>query len=163
MLQRIQTLYLFLIFTIDTLLIIANPIYAEFQMKAGLDPTSVLMQFWNQVSFYVNLECPIFSYKFLNLILMVVIAIGAIYVIFLFKNRKLQLKISKSLLLLNFVFLVVLLVDFYLTKKQFTSLISINTLGFQILWPVLMVVFAILALSGIRSDEKLVQSMDRIR
>jgi hypothetical protein len=73
------------------------------------------------------------------------------------------LKISKSLLFLNFAFLVVLLVDFYLTKKQFTSLISINTLGFQILWPVLMVVFAILALVGIRSDEKLVQSMDRIR
>ena len=163
MLQRIQTLYLFLIFTIDTLLIIANPIYAEFQMKAGLDPTSVLMQFWNQVSLYVNLECPIFSYKFLNLMLMVVIAIGAIYTIFLFKNRKLQLKISKLLVLLNLTFLIVLLVDFYLTKKQFTALLSINTLGFQILWPVLMVVFAILALIGIRSDDKLVQSMDRIR
>ncbi len=163
MLQRIQTLYLFLIFTIDTLLIIANPIYAEFQMKDGLDPTSVLMQFWNQVSLYVSLECPIFSYKFLNLMLMVVIAIGAIYTIFLFKNRKLQLKISKFLVLLNLTFLIVLLVDFYLTKKQFTALLSINTLGFQILWPVLMVVFAILALIGIRSDDKLVQSMDRIR
>jgi hypothetical protein len=163
MLQRIQTLYLFLIFTIDTLLIIANPIYAEFQMKSGLDPTSVLMQFWNQVSFYVNLECPIFSYKFLNLMFMVVIAIGAIYSIFLFKNRKLQLKISKLLVLLNLTFLIVLLVDFYLTKKQFTALLSINTLGFQILWPVLMVVFAILAFIGIRSDDKLVQSMDRIR
>lgn len=163
MLQRIQTLYLFLIFTIDTLLIIANPIYAEFQMKAGLDPSSVLMQFWNQVSLFVNMECPILSYKFLNLILMVVIAIGAVYTIFLFKNRKLQLKISKFLLFFNFLFLIVLLVDFYLTKKQFTALISINTLGFQILWPVLMVVFAILAFIGIRSDEKLVQSMDRIR
>lgn len=163
MLQRIQTLYLFLIFTIDTLLIIANPIYAEFQMKSGLDPTSVLMQFWNQVSFYVNLESPIFSYKFLNLMFMVVIAIGAIYSIFLFKNRKLQLKISKLLVLLNLTFLIVLLVDFYLTKKQFTALLSINTLGFQILWPVLMVVFAILAFIGIRSDDKLVQSMDRIR
>ncbi len=163
MLQRIQTLYLFLIFTIDTLLIIANPIYAEFQMKDGLDPTSVLMQFWNQVSLYVSIECPILSYKFLNLMLMVVIAIGAIYTIFLFKNRKLQLKISKFLVLLNLTFLIVLLVDFYLTKKQFTALLSINTLGFQILWPVLMVVFAILALIGIRSDDKLVQSMDRIR
>jgi hypothetical protein len=132
-------------------------------MKSGLDPTSVLMQFWNQVSFYVNLECPIFSYKFLNLMFMVVIAIGAIYSIFLFKNRKLQLKISKLLVLLNLTFLIVLLVDFYLTKKQFTALLSINTLGFQILWPVLMVVFAILAFIGIRSDEKLVQSMDRIR
>lgn len=163
MLQRIQTLYLFLIFTIDTLLIIANPIYAEFQMKDGLDPTSVLMQFWNQVSLYVSIECPILSYKFLNLMLMVVIAIGAIYTIFLFKNRKLQLKISKFLVLLILTFLIVLLVDFYLTKKQFTALLSINTLGFQILWPVLMVVFAILALIGIRSDDKLVQSMDRIR
>ena len=163
MLQRIQTLYLFLIFTIDTLLIIVNPIYAEFQMKDGLDPTSVLMQFWNQVSLYVSIECPILSYKFLNLMLMVVIAIGAIYTIFLFKNRKLQLKISKFLVLLNLTFLIVLLVDFYLTKKQFTALLSINTLGFQILWPVLMVVFAILALIGIRSDDKLVQSMDRIR
>ena len=163
MLQRIQTLYLFLIFTIDTLLIIANPIYAEFQMKSGLDPTSVLMQFWNQVSMYTNVECPLFSYKFLNLILMVVIALGSIYTIFLFKNRKFQLKISKVLLLLCSLFLLVLMVDFYLTKKQFTALLSINTLGFQILWPVLMVVFAILAFIGIRSDEKLVQSMDRIR
>ncbi len=163
MLQRIQTLYLFLLFTIDTLLIIANPIYAEFQMKSGADLSSVLMQFWNQVSLYINMECPIFSYKFLNLVLMVVIAIGAIYTIFLFKNRKLQLKISRLLVLMNLTFLIVLLVDFYLTKKQFTALLSINTLGFQILWPVLMVVFAILAFIGIRSDDKLVQSMDRIR
>lgn len=163
MLQRIQTLYLFLLFTIDTLLIIANPIYAEFQMKSGTDLSSVLMQFWNQVSLYINMECPIFSYKFLNLVLMVVIAIGAIYTIFLFKNRKLQLKISRLLVLMNLTFLIVLLVDFYLTKKQFTALLSINTLGFQILWPVLMVVFAILAFIGIRSDDKLVQSMDRIR
>ena len=165
MLQRIQTLYLFLVFTIDTLLLIANPIYAEFQMKAGdgKGPTSVLMQFWKQVSMGANQELPIDSFKFLNLVFMVLIAIIAIYTIFLYQNRKSQLKIAKILVVANLVFLAVILVDFYLTKRQFVELISVNTLGFQITWPILMLVFATLALMGIRSDEKLVQSMDRIR
>jgi hypothetical protein len=165
MLQRIQTLYLFLVFTIDTLLLIANPIYAEFQMKAGdgKGPTSVLMQFWKQVSMGANQELPIDSFKFLNLVFMVLIAIIAIYAIFLYQNRKSQLKIAKLLVVANLIFLAVILVDFYLTKRQFVELISVNTLGFQITWPILMLVFATLALMGIRSDEKLVQSMDRIR
>ena len=87
----------------------------------------------------------------------------AIYTIFLYQNRKSQLKIAKILVVANLVFLAVILVDFYLTKRQFVELISVNTLGFQITWPILMLVFATLALMGIRSDEKLVQSMDRIR
>ena len=165
MLQRIQTLYLFLVFTIDTLLLIANPIYAEFQMKAGdgKGPTTVLMQFWKQVSMGTNLELPISSFKFLNLVFMILIAILAIYTIFLYQNRKSQIKIAKLLVVSNVIFLLVILVDFYLTKRQFVELISLNTLGFQIIWPVLLMVFASLALIGIRSDEKLVQSMDRIR
>ncbi len=165
MLQRIQTLYLFLVFSIDTLLLIANPIYAEFQMKVGdgKGPTSVLMQFWKQVSMASNQELPIDSFKFLNLVFMILIAIGSIYTIFLYRNRTTQLKVSKAMVAATLLFLLVILVDFYLTKSQFVTLISVNTLGYQIIWPVLMLVFAILAFIGIRNDEKLVQSMDRIR
>jgi hypothetical protein len=165
MLQRIQTLYLFLVFTIDTLLLIANPIYAEFKMRIEdlKSPSSVLMQFWKQVSMGANQELPIESYKFLNLVFMLMIAALAVYAIFLYQNRKAQIKISRFLIAANTAFLVVILVDFYLTKQQFVDLITLNNLGYQIVWPILMFVLSILAFMGIRSDEKLVQSMDRIR
>ncbi len=165
MLQRVQTLYLFLVFTIDTLLLIANPIYAEFKMRVEdvKAPSSVLMQFWKQVSMGANQELPIDSYKFLNLVFMLLIAAVAIYAIFLYQNRKAQIKIARLLIAANALFLVVVLVDFYLTKKQFVELITLNSLGYQIVWPILMFVLSILAFLGIRSDEKLVQSMDRIR
>lgn len=163
MIQRIQTLYLFIIFAIALLLVLSNPIYAEFKMNQGSHPESVLMQYWNQFSVSTDSNTPIYSYKFLNLVMLAVVGIGALFSVFLFKNRKMQLKAVGMLVWISFLFFALLMVDYFITKSLFESATVSTTLGFQIVWPVIMFVFAILAYLGIKHDEKLVQSMDRIR
>jgi MFS family permease len=163
MIQRIQTLYLFLIFAIALLLMLSNPIYAEFRMKHGFNPESVLMQYWSQFSISTESRIPVYSYKLLNMILLVLVGMGSLANVFLYGNRKLQLKFVGILVLCAFVFFAILLVDYFMTKSQFENNSISTTLGYQIVWPLLMLVFSILAYLGIRHDERLVQSMDRIR
>ena len=163
MIQRIQTLYLFLIFAIALLLMLSNPIYAEFRMKHGFNPESVLMQYWSQFSVSTDSQIPVYSYKLLNMILLALVGLGSLLNIFLFGNRKIQLKSVGILVLCSFLFFAILLVDYFITKNQFENNSISTTLGYQIVWPLLMFVFSILAYMGIRHDERLVQSMDRIR
>jgi hypothetical protein len=163
MIQRIQTLYLFLIFAIALLLMLSNPIYAEFRMKQGFNPESVLMQYWSQFSVSTESQIPVYSYKLLNMILLVLVGLSALVNIFLFGNRKIQLKSVGLLILCSFLFFAILLVDYFITKNQFVNNSISTTLGYQIVWPLLMFVFSLLAYFGIRHDERLVQSMDRIR
>lgn len=163
MIQRIQTLYLFLIFAIALLLMLSNPIYAEFRMKHGFNPESVLMQYWSQFSVSTESRIPVYSYKLLNMFLLVLIGLGSLVIIFLFGNRKLQLKAVGILVLCAFVFFAILLVDYFITKNQFVNNSVSTTLGYEIVWPLLMFVFSLLAYFGIRHDERLVQSLDRIR
>ena len=121
MIQRIQTLYLFLIFAIALLLMLSNPIYAEFRMKHGFNPESVLMQYWSQFSVSTESRIPVYSYKLLNMFLLVLVGLGSLVIIFLFGNRKLQLKAVGILVLSAFVFFAILLVDYFITKNQFVN------------------------------------------
>jgi hypothetical protein len=163
MIQRIQTLYLFLIFAIALLLMLSNPIYAEFRMKHGFNPEFVLMQYWSQFSVSTESQIPVYSYKLLNMILLVLVGFGSLVNIFLFRSRKIQLKSVGILVLCSFLFFAILLLDYFMTKNQFENNSISTTLGYQIVWPLLMFIFSILAYLGIRHDERLVQSMDRIR
>ena len=142
---------------------LSNPIYAEFRMKHGFNPESVLMQYWSQFSVSTESRIPVYSYKLLNMFLLVLVGLGSLVIVFLFGNRKLQLKAVGILVLSAFVFFAILLVDYFITKNQFVNNSISTTLGYQIVWPLLMFVFSLLAYFGIRHDERLVQSMDRIR
>ncbi len=76
--------------------------------------------------------------------------------IFLFKNRKLQLILNKIHLLIHLLILVVFFYCFYIKK--------INYSDFQwILTPILSGIFLLLANKGIKSDEDLIRSIDRLR
>ena len=99
-----------------------------------------------------------------NLILsIVIIALGimALICLFLFKNRKLQFKLSVFgvILSIGFLFLEYFMVEGF--KKKHGILTGSYELG--ALLPVLMVVFFFLAARGIYRDEKLIKSMDRLR
>jgi len=92
---------------------------------------------------------------FLSLFLTVALILESALAIFFYKNRKKQMIIvAVSLIaqILNIVFFL------YQTKPFLQGAIS-----FTALFTFIIPVFLVLALLGIRKDEKLVQSMDRLR
>ena len=92
-----------------------------------------------------------------------IIAIGLLALInlFLFKNRKLQFKLSVVGLILSAGFL---FLEYYMVEgfKKVNSIIT-GTYQAGALLPVIMVVFFYLAARSIYKDERLIKSMDRLR
>jgi peptidoglycan/LPS O-acetylase OafA/YrhL len=98
------------------------------------------------------------------LLVIVVIILGllALICLFLYKNRKLQFKLSVLGVVLSIGFL---FLEYYVVENSFKPAHGIVTGSYQIgaILPILMVVFFFLAARGIYKDEKLVKSMDRLR
>jgi hypothetical protein len=93
-----------------------------------------------------------------------IIALGvlALICLFLFKNRKLQFKLSVFGVILSIGFL---FLEYYIVEsvEKPKKSIEIGTYQIGALLPVVMVVFFFLAARGIYKDERLVKSMDRLR
>jgi len=135
MIQRIQSIWLFFagVFSLGTL---------KFSFYSGNKDNKLFTEL-NGSSY------------FLLLILAVVVALTALSAIFLFRNRKLQMQLG----LVGFLLQVIAVVVYFLQTKQYTegsfTLTSVLTFAIP--------VFFILAIMGIRKDDKLVKSMDRLR
>ena len=97
------------------------------------------------------------------LLVLIIIALGmlAIICIFLYKNRKLQFRLS----IWGIIFSVAFLFLEYLKVEEFKKDNNILTGSYQIgaLLPVVMITFFVLAARGIYKDDKLVKSVDRLR
>ena len=141
MIQRIQSLWL---------IIVALTAFA----------TSRLVLFEGTLPNGTELPMPLAESLILSI---VIIAIGllALICLFLFKNRKLQFRLSVFGLLFSvgFLFLEYFMVEEF--KKKHGILTGSYELG--ALLPVLMIVFFFLAARGIYRDERLIKSMDRLR
>ncbi len=92
---------------------------------------------------------------FLLLIFSVLTGVISILSIFLFKKRKLQLKVGLAALLVSFITILL----YFLEVKKYTS--GVYALSMLVILAV--PIFLILALRGIYKDEKLVKSLDRLR
>lgn len=90
------------------------------------------------------------------LVLAIATAVVALITIFLFKNRKLQLKLSFVGLLLSVAFAAL---NFYYIQNFAPG----GRLSLTSLFTFFAVIGFLLALQGIRSDEKLVRSLNRLR
>ncbi len=84
-----------------------------------------------------------------------VLVAGCVVIIFLFRNRKLQLRLTIGAILLSIINLVIY---FTQIKKYVSGTISITAI-FSFVIPLLL----LLAARGIWKDEKLVKSLDRLR
>ncbi|MDR1783508.1 MAG: DUF4293 domain-containing protein [Dysgonamonadaceae bacterium] len=87
----------------------------------------------------------------------------ALITIFLYKNRKVQVKFTYTLIFLAIVFL---LFGSWILYKNFVESMCLDALDyapFFIVSALVMLIFASLALRAIKKDEKLVRSLDRIR
>ena len=98
---------------------------------------------------------------FLLVIIIIALGILAIICLFLFKNRKLQFKLS----VFGVIFSIGFLFLEYTRVEGFKKDNLIQTGSYQVgaLLPLVMVIFFFMAARGIYKDERLVKSMDRLR
>ena len=135
MLQRIQSVWL-LLAAIFLFLSFRFPFYSgNTAEKAGVKFTA--------------------GYNFLTLVLTAILAAGCLAIIFLYKNRKLQLRLTIAALLVSIAILAV----YFAGLRDFVS----GELSFSAIFIFLVPVLLLLAGRGIYKDEKLVRSLDRLR
>ena len=93
-------------------------------------------------------------------VLIILIPVVSLIAIFIFKNRKLQLRFSLFLVIIAAVFLIASIhVSFRIVSKFDVRLIP----GFKMILPLVILVLSILAYRGIKKDDQLVKSYDRLR
>lgn len=135
MIQRIQSIWL--------LLAAASSLASlKFSFYSGMKANNIFTELNGQS-------------HFLLLVLSVAVAITGLFAIFLFKNRKQQIQLTLLGLLLQ-----IAVVIMYITRlKEFETGNFALTSVFTFAIPL----FFILAWLGIRKDERLIKSMDRLR
>ncbi len=88
-------------------------------------------------------------------IITVILLVGSLIAIFLFKNRRLQMRVTIALMVLSFVNIGL----YHRETKDFVQGNFDLTAALVITIPI----WLILAMRGIRKDSKLVKSLDRLR
>ncbi len=141
MIQRIQSLWL-LLASVATGLLFKLPVYSGI-LNTGA-PRELLV-----------------GQDYLLFLVTAVLVLFPLVTIFLFKNRSNQKKLIWVSLLLNAVFvaLIWMEVSSFTVANSFTS--SMYKVGAAL--PVVSIVLLLLAYGGIRKDEKLIRSADRLR
>ncbi|MUU78028.1 DUF4293 domain-containing protein [Winogradskyella endarachnes] len=136
MIQRIQTLYLFLAAVISAGLIFV------FHLWTNNDGVEI---------YAIN------NYLFLGLFLGS--ALLSLISIFRFKDRKSQFVLGRLNIILNFILLGILVYE----SSKVPGEISFSEKGIGILLPIFSIVCLVLANKAIKKDEDLVKSVDRLR
>lgn len=139
MIQRKQTLWLLLVATVS-LLSLKFPIYSGNLVDAGG------AKLWKELNAASTIP--------LTLVCGAVAAL-ALVTIFLYKNRPLQLR----LVLVNLILSALLLVLYFVEARDYME----GGYAITALLALAAPVFLVLAANGIRKDEKLVKSLDRLR
>ncbi len=158
MLQRIQTVFLALAFLAAAILF--------FFPLAGIYATSATYKFY--VYGLINMvpgEASLFSFMttFPLLLLNILVGAMAIGAIFMYKNRITQMKVVRIAILLNIV-LIGLIFFVYAKIIETNLLVSPDYMDEAgIYFPLISLIFLILANRSIMKDEKLVRSVDRLR
>ena len=143
MIQRIQSVYLFLASIISGVLIFV------FNLWKSIKKDIFAMDLLNSESFLLKVIPVLF----------LVSAILSFVAIFIFKNRKLQFVIGRVTILVNLILLGLLIyVSLTLPGEA-----SVSEKGIGMFIPVLAILLVVLANKAIKKDEDLVKSVDRLR
>jgi hypothetical protein len=148
MVQRIQSLWLFLAAMLNGLLFIC-PLYKYNRPQGGMLPS-----FWQMES--VRTYIPLF-------IIAAVITVLPLVTIFLFGDRKRQRGMVWLSIISVFAFIAVMEMRISNLKNGTPPIANFNYGIPGVLVTLGAMVFLILALRGIRKDERLIKSLDRLR
>ena len=139
MIQRIQSLWLLL-----------AAIFAAITFSVPFYTGGLTDEAGKAITEHLNAK-----FSFLLTALTVLSGATAFAAIFLFENRKLQLKVT----ILGLVFTLLLLGAYIMQLKNFST----GSFALSCIIHFGILAFYILAIRGIRSDEKLIKSLDRLR
>ena len=95
------------------------------------------------------------------MVLIVVIAVLLLIAIFLFRKRRLQMRLCAYSIILEFGLIGLVYYYFYLAFRDIA--VSNYAFRFPVIIPVLSIILLYLAFRGIRKDDILVRSIDKIR
>lgn len=156
MIQRIQTVWLFLA-SLSIFLMFLFP-YLQFFDSVGMDEVKITGLFQNVEGQIVQTEA-----FYLQTITTVILGLLPLYIVLLFRTRKKQLKF----VYLNMALIIAFLVWLFWVASTYTAVIdqglAIENIGIGFLLLLLAIVFLALAAKGIRKDDKLIRSADRLR
>ncbi len=147
--QRIQTIFLFLAALVLGLLF--TPIMSFFSVSGTQSEVTMLAD--GVLDIHDHIIFPILT---------VLGILASVAAIFLFKNRSLQLTLSRLALVMSILIFILMGVFFYIEYQSVTAN-SVLSGEFGILSPVLGIIFSALAGRGINKDTQLVKSSDRLR
>jgi hypothetical protein len=158
MIQRIQSVFLFLAF-VATITLFFYPI-------AGIYSEMYTYKFYvYELKNMVPGEASLFSFMttFPLLLLNIIVGVMAVSCIFLYKNRMRQAKIVRLAILLEIVFIALVFFVYagIIDKNLHTTPEYLEEAG--IYFPLISLIFLILAYRFIIKDERLVRSADRLR
>jgi hypothetical protein len=155
MIQRIQSVYL-LLTTLMSLLFLKGGLLV-FSEKSG----SMIKLTFTEIIRVSGVHGPELISKVLPLtIIIILVPVAAIITILLFKNRKIQIRLAVFLIILNGALILAFVHSYLNISKEYSATL---TLGFRMLIPVLLLILSILAYRGIKKDNDLVKSYDRLR
>lgn len=155
MIQRIQSLYLFLTSALAILFLSCR--FLSFFNTSGSEIVLNFAGIWRSSAGETN---ELIRGAYLVPAFFILIAILSLIAIFLFRNRKLQIKLSMAVIVLSVAGIAALIIIGIKLSSEF----SVNAVPVvSNVLPLLILVLSILACRAIRKDEKLVRSYDRLR
>jgi amino acid transporter len=140
MIQRIQTVFL-LLTTITGVLFLSGDLVSLSNSNEG------------QVAVDISESVYIAA-------LIVLVSLISFITIFFYRKRKVQLRLTTVSIVLNIILILALAYYIY----HFTAAFGLSLVpGLNLLYPLLMLIFLFLAYRGIKKDEEIVKSYDRLR
>jgi len=155
MIQRIQSLYLLLTSLLSVLFLSGT--FLKFFNRSGSEYYMNYRGLWESGAAG---NPQMINSLFPMSVIMVLIIILSVTAVFLFRKRKIQLKLTGAIVLLTTIFIGLMVYFIIRATGEFQAeLVPV----YRMFIPVLILIFGILAYLGIRKDENLVKSLDRLR
>ena len=155
MIQRIQSFYL-------ALTALLSFLFLKGSIITFIDRSGYLI---NVTFNHIIRESPAAAHEILEKtfvisLFIIVIPVLSVIIILFFKNRSLQKRLVRFLIMVVIAFILVLCLYAYVIITKYTSEI---VPGVKMIIPLLQLIFSVLAYRGIVKDDNLVKSYDRLR
>lgn len=155
MIQRIQSVYLLLTSLLSLLFL--NGAYLTFFDNSG---TLLKLTLSGLMRFTADNSPEKIGEAWMIYIPVIIVSVLSMISVFLFRNRNLQLAVTRILLVLIFISIAVSLIYTFMILSGSNAEID-N--WFKLLIPIVQLIFSWLAFRGIKKDDDLVKSYDRLR
>jgi hypothetical protein len=155
MIQRIQSIYL-LLTTIASVLFLPSD-FLRFTEKEGV---KFIMSFKGVYKISGEQSLEQIGKMIPGSVISVVIPLISVLVIFLYKHRKLQIRLTFAIIILEFLLIALIIYYWSVYIKSCGTQLSP---GFWMFIPFIIIALSFLAYLGIKKDENLMNSYDRLR